>query len=140
MPFITVDLVGNEEVVSKFRNMPDKIFNRLGKAMQKLQLDMIPHRRRASDPDQNPSACAPGNDNSLMGISVSDLVALRAVFPVWDAVGHGTERYSHDLYGVVRVPREVAVYLLHNGATSCTSAALGRWRTMIPPRGLHDDH
>jgi hypothetical protein len=209
MPFITVDLVGNEEVASKFRNMPDKIFNRLGKAMQKLQLDMIRHRRRASDPDQNPSACAPGNDhrlgrepvdsvsvkrsaerrrdqdparllpnrladrhpsapgrrlcrgsfarlralamgvicnianadlNSLMGISVSDLVALRAVFPVWDAVGHGTERYSHDLYGVVRVPREVAVYLLHNAATSCTTAALGRWRTMIPPRGLHDDH
>ena len=46
---------------------------------------------------------------------VSDLVALRAVFPVWDAVGHGTERYPHDLDGVVRVPREVAVYLLHNG-------------------------
>ena len=47
--------------------------------------------------------------------SVSDLIALRAVFPVWDAVGHGTERYPHDLNGVVRVPREVAVHLLHNG-------------------------
>jgi hypothetical protein len=46
---------------------------------------------------------------------VSDLVALRAVFPVWDAAGHGTERYPHDLDGVVRVPREVAVHLLHNG-------------------------
>jgi hypothetical protein len=46
---------------------------------------------------------------------VSDFVALRAVFPVWDAVGHGTERYSHDLGGVVRVPRDVAVHLLHNG-------------------------
>jgi len=46
---------------------------------------------------------------------VSDLVALRAVFPVWDAIGHGTERYPHDLNGVVRVPRDVAVPLLHNG-------------------------
>jgi hypothetical protein len=46
---------------------------------------------------------------------VSDLIALRAIFPVWDAVGHGTERYPHDLDGVVRVPREVAVHLLHNG-------------------------
>ena len=46
---------------------------------------------------------------------MSDLIALRAVFPVWDAVGHGTERYSHDLDGVVRVPRDVAVHLLHNG-------------------------
>ena len=46
---------------------------------------------------------------------MSDLVALRAVFPVWDAVGHGTKRYPHDLDGVVRVPREVAVHLLHNG-------------------------
>jgi len=47
---------------------------------------------------------------------VSDFVALRAVFPVWDAVGHGTERYPHDLDGVVRVPRDVAVPLLHNGS------------------------
>ena len=46
---------------------------------------------------------------------MSDLVSLRAVFPVWDAVGHGTERYPHDLNGVVRVPRDVAVPLLHNG-------------------------
>jgi hypothetical protein len=46
---------------------------------------------------------------------VSELVALRAVFPVWDAIGHGTERYPHDLNGVVRVPRNVAVPLLHNG-------------------------
>jgi len=46
---------------------------------------------------------------------VSDFVSLRAVFPVWDAVGHGTERYPHDLDGVVRVPRDVAVRLLHNG-------------------------
>ena len=46
---------------------------------------------------------------------MSDLIALRAVFPVWDAVGHGMERYPHDLDGVVRVPREVAVHLLHNG-------------------------
>jgi hypothetical protein len=34
---------------------------------------------------------------------------------VWDAVGHGAKRYPHDLDGVVRVPREVAVHLLHNG-------------------------
>jgi hypothetical protein len=47
--------------------------------------------------------------------SVSELIALRAVFQVWDAVGHGTERHPHDLDGVVRVPREVAVHLLHNG-------------------------
>jgi hypothetical protein len=46
---------------------------------------------------------------------VSDLIALRAAFPVWDAVGHGTTRYPHDLDGVVRVPREAAVHLLHNG-------------------------
>jgi hypothetical protein len=46
---------------------------------------------------------------------VSDLIALRAVFPVWDAVGHGTMRYPHDLDRVVRVPREAAVHLLHNG-------------------------
>jgi hypothetical protein len=46
---------------------------------------------------------------------VSDLLALRAAFPVWDAVGHGTERYVHDPDGVVRVPRRAAVYLLHNG-------------------------
>jgi hypothetical protein len=46
---------------------------------------------------------------------VPNLIALRAVFPVWDAVGHGTERYPHDLDGVVWVPREVAVHLLHNG-------------------------
>jgi len=46
---------------------------------------------------------------------VSDLIALRAVFTVWDAVGHGTARYPHDLDGVVRVPREAAVHLLHNG-------------------------
>ena len=46
---------------------------------------------------------------------MSDFVALRAVFPVWDAVGHGTERYPHDLDGVVRVPSDVAVPLLHNG-------------------------
>jgi hypothetical protein len=46
---------------------------------------------------------------------VSDLIALRAVFPVWDAVGHGAKRYPHDLDGVVRVPREAAVQLLHNG-------------------------
>ena len=46
---------------------------------------------------------------------MSYLIALRAVFPVWDAVGHGTERYPHDLNGVVRVPREVAVHQLHNG-------------------------
>ena len=46
---------------------------------------------------------------------MSDLVALRAVFPVWDAIGHGTQRYPHDLDGVVRVPRAVALHLLHNG-------------------------
>jgi len=45
---------------------------------------------------------------------VSDLIALRTIFPVWDAIGHGTKRYPHDLDGVVRVPREVAIYLLHN--------------------------
>ena len=46
---------------------------------------------------------------------MSDLLALRATFPVWDAIGHGTERYVHDPDGVVRVPRRAAVYLLHNG-------------------------
>ena len=46
---------------------------------------------------------------------MSDLVAFRSVFPVWDAFGHGMERYPHDLDGVVRVPREVAIHLLHNG-------------------------
>jgi hypothetical protein len=46
---------------------------------------------------------------------VSDLLALRATFQVWDAIGHGTERYVHDPDGVVRVPRRAAVYLLHNG-------------------------
>ena len=44
-----------------------------------------------------------------------DLLTLRATFPVWDAVGHGTERYVHDPAGVVRVPRRAAVYLLRNG-------------------------
>jgi hypothetical protein len=46
---------------------------------------------------------------------VSDLIALRAVFPVWDAIGHGTKRYPHDLDGVVRVPREAAVHLFRTG-------------------------
>ena len=46
---------------------------------------------------------------------MSDLIALRAVFPVWDAIGHGAKRYPHDLDGVVRVPREAAVHLLHTG-------------------------
>lgn len=46
---------------------------------------------------------------------MSDLLALRAAFPVWDAVGHGTERYVHDPDGVVHVPRRAAVCLLHNG-------------------------
>jgi hypothetical protein len=46
---------------------------------------------------------------------VSDLLALRAAFPVWDAIGHGTERYVHDPDGVVYVPRRAAVYLLRNG-------------------------
>ena len=46
---------------------------------------------------------------------MSDLLALRATFPVWDAVGHGTERYVHDPDGVVHVPRRAAVCLLHNG-------------------------
>ncbi len=46
---------------------------------------------------------------------MSDLLALRATFPVWDAVGHGTERYVHDPDGVVCVPRKAAVHLLHTG-------------------------
>jgi hypothetical protein len=46
---------------------------------------------------------------------VSDLLALRAAFPVWDAIGHGTARYVHDPDGVVYVPRRAAVYLLRNG-------------------------
>ncbi|MBV8089960.1 MAG: hypothetical protein JO139_10385 [Alphaproteobacteria bacterium] len=45
---------------------------------------------------------------------MSDLIALRAIFPVWDAIGHGTERYVHDPDGIVHVPRRAAVYLLHN--------------------------
>jgi len=55
---------------------------------------------------------------------VSDLVTLRAIFPVWDAIGHGTERYPHDLNGVVRVPRDVAVPLLHNGGYVVHDTAL----------------
>ena len=46
---------------------------------------------------------------------MSELIALRAVFPGWDAIGHGTKRYLHDPDGVVRVPREAAVHLLHTG-------------------------
>lgn len=46
---------------------------------------------------------------------MSDLLALRATFPVWDAIGHGTQRYVHDSDGVVHVPRQVATYLLHTG-------------------------
>jgi hypothetical protein len=45
---------------------------------------------------------------------VSDLIALRAVSPVWDAIGHAMERCPHDLDEVVRVPREVAAHLLYN--------------------------
>lgn len=46
---------------------------------------------------------------------MSDILTLRATFPVWDAVGHGTQRYVHDPDGVVHVPRQVALYLLHSG-------------------------
>ena len=46
---------------------------------------------------------------------MSDILALRATFPVWDAVGHGIQRYVHDPDGVVQVPRHVALYLLHTG-------------------------
>jgi hypothetical protein len=47
---------------------------------------------------------------------VSDQIALRAVSPVWDAIGHAMERCPHDLDGVVRVSPEVAVDLVHNEA------------------------
>lgn len=43
------------------------------------------------------------------------IVPLRAVFPIWDAIGHVTQQYPHDLDGVVRLPREVTAHLLHNG-------------------------
>ena len=59
---------------------------------------------------------------------MSDLIALRAVSPVWDAIGHAMERCPHDLDGVVRVSREVDVHLLHNEARivhdSITAAAM----------------
>jgi hypothetical protein len=58
---------------------------------------------------------------------VSDLIALRAVSPVWDAIGHAMERCPHDLDGVVRVSREVAAHLLHNEAGivhGCRTAAV----------------
>jgi hypothetical protein len=59
---------------------------------------------------------------------VSDLIALRAVSPVWDAIGHAMERCPHDLDEVVRVPREVAAHLLHNDARivhdRCAAAAM----------------
>jgi hypothetical protein len=45
---------------------------------------------------------------------VSDLITLRAVSPIWDAIGHAVERCPHDLDGVVRTSREAAVHLLHN--------------------------
>ena len=57
---------------------------------------------------------------------MSDLIALRAVSPVWDAIGHAMERCPHDLDGVVRVSREVAVHLLDNEAPivhDCSTAA-----------------
>jgi hypothetical protein len=63
---------------------------------------------------------------------VSDLLALRAVFPVWDAVGHGTERYPHDLDGVVRVPRHVAVHLLRNGGYVIDEPSLVQLRNSDP--------
>jgi len=57
---------------------------------------------------------------------VSDLIALRAVSPVWDAIGHAMERCPHDLDRVVRVSREVAVHLVRNKARivyGCSTAA-----------------
>ena len=45
---------------------------------------------------------------------MSDLIALRAVSPVWDAIGHAMERYPHDLDGVARVSHEIAAHLLYN--------------------------
>ncbi len=44
---------------------------------------------------------------------MSDLIALRAVSPVWDAIGHAMERCPHDLDGVVRVSHEIAAHLLY---------------------------
>ena len=57
---------------------------------------------------------------------MSDLFALRAVSPVWDAIGHAMERHPHDLYGVARVSREVAVHPLPNKARivlNCSTTA-----------------
>ena len=45
---------------------------------------------------------------------MSDLIALRAVSPVWDTIGHAMERRPHELDEFVRVPRRVAISLLHN--------------------------
>ena len=63
---------------------------------------------------------------------MSDLIALRAVSPVWDVIGHAMERCPHDLDGVVRASREAAVHLLHNETgivhDRSTAAALAmRW-------------
>ncbi|HKM71469.1 MAG TPA: hypothetical protein VJX94_15670 [Stellaceae bacterium] len=69
---------------------------------------------------------------------MSDLIALRAVFPVWDAVGHGTERYPHDLNGVVRVPREAAVHLLHNGGYVIHDPAVAPAQDDGIPSLIHD--
>jgi hypothetical protein len=45
---------------------------------------------------------------------VSDLIALRAVSPVWDTIGHAKERDPRDLDEVVRVPRDAVLHLHHN--------------------------
>jgi hypothetical protein len=63
---------------------------------------------------------------------VSDLIALQAVSPVWDAIGHAMERCPHNLDRVVRASREVAVHLIHNETSivhdRSTAAALAiRW-------------
>ena len=47
---------------------------------------------------------------------MSELIAFRAVSPVWDAIGYAMERHPHDLDGFVRVPREVPLRLLHSQA------------------------
>ena len=57
---------------------------------------------------------------------MSDLIALRAVSSVWDAIGHAMERCPHNLDGVVRVSREVAVHPLPNKArivVDCSTTA-----------------
>jgi hypothetical protein len=57
-------------------------------------------------------AAAPGFDPGAS--RRGEFITLRAVFGQ-DEANHGTQRYRVDNDGLLRVPREVAEHLLHNG-------------------------